>query len=144
MLEPQAHAVEERPLAGALPFPEERRPVARVAEWLRLARQVPQRVLRVAQYSPESHGWFWPKPEVASKSRYLKEIWKRAVVGPREPAMKYIGSFSESGGSVPPASGWVSVCKASRRTAMSTSMLDGRSASCSVTGPAAKAGMVAA
>jgi hypothetical protein len=56
----------------------------------------------------------------------LKESWKRAEAPPRVPTTKYIGSFSESGGSRSPAASPVSVCTASpRRATIITSVFEG-------------------
>ena len=62
----------------------------------------------------------------------MRESWKRAVVPPRVPITKYIGSFSESGGSSPV----VSACTASRRETATRSAFDARPARESVALPA--------
>ena len=66
------------------------------------------------------------------------------MVPPRVPTMKYIGSFSESGGSRSSIVLPVMLRTASRRLATITSTFEGWSARRSVTGPLAEIGMVAA
>src|SRR5438270_7574202 len=49
VLDAEARGVDPSLVVGALPFPEQRRPVAGVAERLGLRGQVPERVLRIAE-----------------------------------------------------------------------------------------------
>src|SRR3989440_139833 len=51
-----ARPVRTTAVVGALPFPEERWPVARVVERLRFRRQVPERRLRVAEVEADQPG----------------------------------------------------------------------------------------
>src|SRR6185503_10831324 len=84
VLEPEARAVEEGALARALPFPEERRAVARVAERLRFAGDVPERVLRVAEVQAGE-----PRPLLAEAGRGVEQaVLERQLEACRGPAAR--------------------------------------------------------
>src|SRR2546422_5450933 len=84
VLRAEARGVDPGPVVGAFPFPEQRRPVAGVAERLGLLGQVPDRVLRIAKVQARQ-----PRPVPAESGRLVeqpvleRELEARAIAAAR-------------------------------------------------------------